>query len=194
MKFKEIIERFDPSRTQYCDYYYYVSFFQVDSCGLNDDEDKRWTTTVREHPIDEWFCTDTVVGLYVITLNMKVVGIRFQPARKSDSQFRFVSVETHNELLDHVKSFAETPEVDVPLLDMDMNYSEREIEWTDGLMYAQRLIVDGKPAKIVGKLLPRTYCNTKLKVIFDGTDEVVEVDVKETPVVVSLTLKPIEKE
>jgi hypothetical protein len=57
--------------------------------GIPEDFDER----VRGHWLRKWYCTDTWVGLEVISFDGKPIAVTWQQARKCDKEIFFVSVE-----------------------------------------------------------------------------------------------------
>ena len=49
-----------------------------------------------------WVCTDTGVGLRFYFLNDEFIGASFQPARKSDEEFQWVSQEAFDKCKEYI--------------------------------------------------------------------------------------------
>lgn len=72
-----------------------------DLCGMADHYDYDYTKfseSVKEHHVVSWICSDTRVGLSLITLHGEVVAMAFKSARKSYKNVEYVSTETFERL------------------------------------------------------------------------------------------------
>jgi hypothetical protein len=66
---------------------------------INDRLTKKW--------FESWLCTDTEVGIAVYFLDGEIACVSWQPYRKSDEEFYFVSEEASRELHKYFLSFME---------------------------------------------------------------------------------------
>ncbi len=86
---------------------------------VNDDKrlQKKW--------FKSWICTDTEVGISVYFLDGEVVCVSWQPYRKSDEEFWFISEELGNKLHDYFLSLIEKDKTQFRLLDSIPNLEEK---------------------------------------------------------------------
>lgn len=64
----------------------------------------------RDCPELTWTCTDTAVGLSFVYLDKKIVAIRYQQARKSDSEYYWTSQESYDECRKYLLELLEKSE------------------------------------------------------------------------------------
>ena len=99
------------------------------------DYDK-FSAGVKEYYVYSWICTDTRVGLSVITLHGSTIAIAKQTARKSDKQVEYLSEGSYNQLrnfmhscviedtsysvIDFEEDFDLTPGVDIEIRHLNM--------------------------------------------------------------------------
>ena len=74
-----------------------------DFCGeMNlpewDYDSDKFGSKVKEFYIVSWFCTDTIVGYSVITLDKEIIAVTSQSGRKGDKQVEYVSIEAFHKL------------------------------------------------------------------------------------------------
>lgn len=62
-------------------------------------------SSLKQHSLTTWICTDTEVGLYYYTLCGKPVAIAYQSARKNDKCLYFFNRECYDAVLAHIKQF-----------------------------------------------------------------------------------------
>lgn len=87
----------------------FEEFEIYESISVDDRLTKKW--------FESWFCTDTEVGIAVYFLDDEIVCISWQPYRKSDEEFWFVSEELGKKLQDYLWSLVGKEEKKLRLLD-----------------------------------------------------------------------------
>jgi hypothetical protein len=65
---------------------------------------KAFDERMKSIPVNEWMCTDTMVGVHAYYFDGRFVALSFQPARKSDTVFCWASKEDAQQ----VKNFIRT--------------------------------------------------------------------------------------
>ena len=64
-------------------------------------------TRLKAYHVKTWLCTDTWVGWVAYFLDSEFVCLSTQNARKSDTEFEFVSKEAHSKLRDYLFSLVD---------------------------------------------------------------------------------------
>ena len=98
--------------------------FQIyESISTDDRLTKKW--------FERWTCTDTQVGIAVYFLDDEIVCISFQPYRKSDEEFWFVSEESGKKVREYLWSLTSKDEVGFNLIDNmpDLEQHSSEIDF-----------------------------------------------------------------
>ena len=70
-----------------------------------------------------WLCTDTIVGLFAILWNGNLIAFTYQPARKSDKEWSFVSSDLERAMHEKFLSYA----------DYDLSRVCKNVEAGDGI-------------------------------------------------------------
>jgi hypothetical protein len=148
MKLIDALLNVDKSQSQYADreelarelglpYLYYGD--------LPEDFDER----VKAYYVIKWNCTDTWVGLMAIYFDDRLAGYSWQTARKSDTEYEFVSEELALELRAYLESTLPKPKFNIidPEEEQDEYYT---------VAYGSQLLVDkgfynGEPVEVVKK-------------------------------------------
>lgn len=126
MKLSEIIAKIDLTDiSTSADYSDISQLFGISEWSDKSDADNEWERRTREHYIETWLCTDTWVGVSIIFLDAIPIAVTQQPARKSDTIYKWISKEAHDKMREFVLSLVKT---EVPKIDL-MNLDE---EWGDG--------------------------------------------------------------
>lgn len=120
------------------DYWFYpgtlLEEFEIyEYLGLADKRlQKKW--------FEQWTCTDTQVGIAVYFLDDEIICISWQPYRKSDEEFWFVSEELGNKLYKYLLSLIEKDKKEFRLVDKLPNLEglSSEIEYKKFEFYAKQ--------------------------------------------------------
>jgi hypothetical protein len=91
------------------------------------EDNKLWDETFKAYSLSEWTCTDTAVGLQVLEVHGVVVGITWQPYRKSNVEFRFLSKDKADYTKEILLSFKDEDNINYYLL----TDSELEEDWSE---------------------------------------------------------------
>lgn len=159
-------QSFDPDYGNFCN-----------ELGINDYSgwNEKFSERMKVYYLIKWCCTDTWVGLAVYFLDDEPVAISWQPARKSDTDYEFVSEEAAKKVRDFILSIMEQDDPTFKLMDID-----KEIEETYSISFTNRLLgyegfVDGRPCKVVREK-KEEYISQKVTVKFeDGTEKRVNI-------------------
>ena len=85
-------------------------------CGYSVEFSKR----MREHWVESWVCTDTVVGYSVFFLDRTPVAVSIQRGRKSKKEIQFISEEAYDLVRDAVlECLSEDDLPEIPLADLN---------------------------------------------------------------------------
>lgn len=77
-------------------------------------------------PDSNWICTDTWVGLRFYFFNDVCVAISYQPGRKYDEEFEWLSLEAANEVRDFIWKRSQNKVEDVKIIDQNEDWSPLE--------------------------------------------------------------------
>lgn len=110
---------------------------------------------VKTYWVMKWLCTDTWVGLQAIYLDGELVGMIWQPARKGEVDFQFVSAEVARKIRDYILSA--NPVTEFSLINMD-----EDISGTYNVAYGSQLLVtaglyNGKPVTVINESIVRGH-------------------------------------
>lgn len=95
----------------------------LNECGITD-----WYETdsidLKEHgftcrPIKTWMCTDTLVGYYAIYFKGEFICWSYQPARKEDIEFEWVSQEVYERVCQFLQSLIIKETRKITVIDME---------------------------------------------------------------------------
>lgn len=134
MKLKELIERVNKEHPHETNTEKVAREFNLDFYGWVEDN------KLISYAIEEWLCTDTWVGVYAIYLDGEPVGISCQTARKSDTQYKWISEEKAQKVKEYILSVMEEDEPVHELL------TDEELEEDWGEMFQL-----GYSSQILGK-------------------------------------------
>jgi hypothetical protein len=97
-------------------------------------------TRLQKKWFESWICTDTEVGIAVYFLDGEIVCISWQPYRKSDEEFWFVSEELGNKLHDYFLSLIKEERNKFRLLDNlpDLEKEASKIEYGNFIFSAKK--------------------------------------------------------
>lgn len=84
---------------------------------------KKFSDAVKEYYVYSWICTDTRVGLSIITLHDIVVAVARQTARKSDKRVAYLTEVHYNQLRDFMRSCVNEEAVTYETLDFEEEIS-----------------------------------------------------------------------
>jgi hypothetical protein len=82
-------------------------------------------TRLKAYHVKTWLCTDTWVGWVAYFLDSEFVCLSTQNARKSDTEFEFVSKEAHSKLRDYLFSLVDDGSNEIDILDLDEEVSDK---------------------------------------------------------------------
>lgn len=126
----------------------------ADSVGISLhflDDHSKWDAHVAEVWIAPWYCTDTWVGLAVITLDGEPVMFSLQTARKNTTSYDFVSKEAYYKMRDFVLSCMSPEEVDVPLADMDEEMDDGyQVSYASQIL-SKHVLLDGQKLEVIDR-------------------------------------------
>lgn len=105
---------------------------------------------LRAYPIFNWQCTDESVGLDALYLGDEPVASIYRPARKSDYEIEWVSVEAANRVRQFILD--NTPECveQVVLMDPDQEIGDDYFVHYVGQQHVTEGMYEGRPVTIVG--------------------------------------------
>lgn len=83
----------------------------------------KFSNAVKEYYVYSWICTDTRVGLSIITLHDIVVAVARQTARKSDKRVAYLTEVHYNQLRDFMRSCVNEEAVTYETLDFEEEIS-----------------------------------------------------------------------
>lgn len=127
---RELISKVDKSKESSFDWGKLSSEFNID--GLYHSDDPR----LKAYALQEWLCTDTLVGTYVHFLDDEFVFISIQTARKSDVHYNFISIEAAYKVREYLLSLIEINEIE-----HDIIYGlDEEIDDTYQIQYNSQII------------------------------------------------------
>lgn len=155
---RSISNSFDASYEEFC------QELNIHDFGWNDEFGKR----VIGYYLIKWICTDTWVGSCVYYFDGKPVAVSSQSARKSSTNYLFVSEEAANRVRDFILSLQRQDALDVSLIDPN-----EEIEDTYDVHFSGQLLtkdgfVNGEPCKVINTFR-ENYTSQKVEVQFrDG--------------------------
>lgn len=124
MTWREAIENLGPPDMAHFDAFELA--FRERNWYLSDyDEfDRRF----KKHWIKSWICTDSRVGIAVITLDGEPVAISSQTARKADEEIEFISEELGAKVVAAIETMVHKPIDTVVLVNLDASIDERWFE------------------------------------------------------------------
>jgi hypothetical protein len=68
---------------------------------------EKFEERVKAAAINEWLCTDTMVGVYAIYLDGRFVALSFQSARKNDTTYYWNSTEDAKAMREFIRSLSD---------------------------------------------------------------------------------------
>jgi hypothetical protein len=95
---------------EYCGWYTLADCFPTRGLWDGPNDYEGWGRRVKRHWIATWICTDTQVGLSIITLDGEPVAVCSQTGRKSDEDVRFFSAEVTEKVLKVMEEFVSQSE------------------------------------------------------------------------------------
>lgn len=110
---------------------------------------KEFDDKVKGYWLIKWLCTDTWVGYVVYFMDNEPVAVSVQTARKSGTQYEFVSLEAATKVRAFILECLGEGEFTPSLMDLD---EETDLEYT--VSYSSQLLVDkgmygGRVVKVV---------------------------------------------
>jgi hypothetical protein len=125
MKLRDLLFTLNTEEELYYGYGRHGNEF-LEECGIEDywEADQ---VSLPEHdftcrPIKTWMCSDTIVGYYAIYHRGKFICTSYQPARKEDIEFEWVSQEVYNEIRNYVQSLVVKEDKKISIIDMDEEF------------------------------------------------------------------------
>lgn len=112
---REAILRMSEWETGYIGFETLLECFQ-ETQGLFARDYEEFDRRFKKHWIHKWYCTDTWVGIAIISLDGEAVAIFGQEGRKCDPQIEFVSEQCANQTLKALKELSVDPEYGKPAI------------------------------------------------------------------------------
>jgi hypothetical protein len=167
MKLKEVIEKIDKSKENEC----WVELTEIASeIGLNDygyDNEER----MKSYFYISWLCTDTRVGAKVYFLDDEAVCVSYQPARKADEHFEWISQEAFEKVRNYILNLISTPNVSV--VDLEQEVEEFfSVEFSEQML-TKKAIYNSLPVEIVERYSYGDKWKQTLIKFSDGKKELV---------------------
>lgn len=147
--------------------------------------DHKPNTKIKSYWVSVWMCTDTYVGLRAYFFEDEPLALSYQPYRKSDEKFYYVSKKMYDRLKTYVLFLIEDEdEYSFNLLDMDENIGDGySIDYSNNLIRGlhKHARFNGYKVKIIGNANPKDYISQKLIIEKDGNESVVNIQDLEFP-------------
>jgi hypothetical protein len=150
-----------PDYTEFCE-----ELGITDYSGWNSE----FVEHVKGYYLVKWLCTDTWVGVVAWFMDGEPVAVSYQPARKSDTEYQFISDEAAKKVKDYILSIMEVEKSHHTILPLDTEIDDLyNVDYTNQLLVHEGF-VDGLPCKVQRSNVRYHYPETKVTVEFeDGT-------------------------
>jgi len=136
---------------------------------------------VRGYYLIKWICTDTWVGTIVYFLDNEPIAVSTQNARKSDTNYAFVSKEAANKMRDFILSIIDKEENEVGVLDPEIEIDDFYYVCYSSQLLVNEGYVEGRHCEVVDKF-KYGYISKQVKVVFDdGEERIVPVNLFKIP-------------
>ncbi|MGZ3922003.1 MAG: hypothetical protein ACXVC7_17005 [Bacteroidia bacterium] len=147
-----------------------------DELGIQDYSgwNEKFNERVKGYYVQKWLCTDTWVGLIAYYFDGELVAGSFQSARKSDTNYEFVSKELAYKVINFIISIIEQEEPNFNIID-----ENEEIEDTYSLDFGGQILIksgfyDDLPCKVVKMVEDKYHLYEQIEVKFeDGSNKVI---------------------
>ena len=89
---------------------------------------------IQSYYLSHWYCTDTWVGMKVYFFDDEPICVSYQPARKDDEEFSWISKESFNKVKDfYISLYRDKNNID--LINLEEEYGEGyNIEYSEQLL------------------------------------------------------------
>lgn len=90
--------------------------------------DRQWDDRVKQVAINEWYCTDTMVGLYAHFFDREFVALSFQEGRKCDCHIFWKSKADSKKVQDFILSIRGEEDNHISIINEDHVISDDWLE------------------------------------------------------------------
>lgn len=159
----------------------------TDSLGWSDVFSKR----VKQHYLIKWYCTDTWVGTCVYYMDDKPIAVSTQFARKSDTNYHFISEEAADKVLTFIRSLEKEDRVhhQRSLIEEDQEIDDTYSVGFSGQLLTKVGAFNGRKCTVV-KEVKDGYISKRIIISFDDDHTTQEIDVGDFKINLHLEEKP----
>lgn len=164
------VDKSDKNEIWWCDLGEFCKELGISHYYINRAYDK-FAERIKAYYLTKWRCTDTWVGQVVYFLDDEPIAISYQPARKSDKYYTFVSSESADKLMNFILSLREDDERNsVEILNHDDEIDEFYSVNFTGQLLTDEGFVDNRHCVIINNF-KEDYIAKRAIVKFDNGEE-----------------------
>lgn len=172
------VDKSEMNSTWPC-YNEFFNEFDIEYWNTKSEFHDQWDKRMKSYYLIKWLCTDTWVGALAYYLDDELVAYSWQPARKSDTTYYFVSDEAANKVKEFLYSLIDEQEPHYKVMDLN---EEIDVHYT--VDYGSQLLVDegqfdGETVKVVQRWNRYEDIDNWKKVIVrmpDGRERMINLD------------------